>query len=52
MNEAHMAGHALIGFVLVGAGGTLAFTSMQANAWFGYSFTTMKRQAESFQGCR
>jgi hypothetical protein len=33
-------GRRVIGLVLVAAGVTLAITSMQANAWFGYSLTT------------
>jgi hypothetical protein len=41
-------GRGLIGLVLVGAGVTLAVTSMQANAWSGYSLTTDETAGEIF----
>jgi hypothetical protein len=50
--EAGGIGRGVVGLVLVGAGITLAVTSMQANAWSGYFLTTDETAAEFFQGCR
>jgi hypothetical protein len=41
-------GRGIVGLVLVGAGVTLAVTSMQANAWSGYSLTTYETAGEIF----
>jgi hypothetical protein len=41
-------GRGVVGLVLVGAGVTLAVTSMQANAWSGYSLATDETAGEIF----
>jgi hypothetical protein len=41
-------GRGFVGLVLVGAGVTLAVTSMQANAWSGYSLTTDETAGQIF----